>query len=200
MSETARGLDPVVLEGRRVRMEPLSTSLHWEGLLAIGTDPDLWKWTLNVCERPEALRAYLERALEEQSECRSLPFATRDLVTGRVAGCTRFGNIDLHNRRVEIGWTWVGRPFQRSHVNTEAKYLMMRHAFETVGCVRVELKTNALNSRSRNAMLRIGCKEEGTLRKHGLSERGTWRDTVYFSVLDDEWPAVKRRLEEMMER
>lgn len=200
MSGTAQGLDPVILEGERVRMEPLAIGMHWDGLLAIGTDPDLWKWTLSVCETPEALRAYLDTALLEQSEGRSLPFVTRDLVTGRIAGCTRFGNIDLHNRRVEIGWTWVGRPFQRSHVNTEAKYLMMTHAFESVGCVRVELKTNALNSRSRNAMLRIGCKEEGTLRKHGLSERGMWRDTVYFSVLDDEWPGVKARLEEMMKR
>lgn len=195
-----RGLPPVVLEGTRVRMEPLSMSLHWEGLLAIGTEPELWKWTLNECTTPEALRAYLERALEEQREGRSLPFATRDLVTGRIAGCTRFGNIDLHHRKVEIGWTWVGKPFQRSHVNTEAKYLMMRHAFETVGCVRVELKTHSMNAKSRNAMLRIGCKEEGTLRKHSVNERGVWRDTVYFSVLDDEWPAVKAGLEEMMAR
>ena len=200
LESPARGLAPVVLEGRRVRMEPLSLGMHWEGLLAIGTDPDLWKWTLSVCETPEALRAYLETALREQSEGRSLPFATRDLVTGRIAGCTRFGNIDLHDRHVEIGWTWVGRPFQRSHVNTEAKYLMLRHAFETVGCVRVELKTNALNTRSRNAMLRIGCKEEGTFRKHAVSERGVWRDTAWFSILDDEWPAVKARLEEMMQR
>lgn len=191
---TAR-LDPVVLEGRRVRMEPLSISMHWEGLLAIGTDPDLWRWTLNVCESPASLRTYLDRALEEQSQGRSLPFVTRDLVTGQVAGCTRYGNIDLANRRLEIGWTWVGRPFQRSHINTEAKYLMLTHAFEQVGCVRVELKTNALNQRSRDAMLRIGCKEEGTLRKHAISERGVWRDTVYFSILDDEWPAVRARLE-----
>jgi RimJ/RimL family protein N-acetyltransferase len=191
-------LQPVTLEGRRVRMEPLSLERHWEGLLAIGLEPDLWRWTLSRCERPEQLRAYLETALREQREGRSLPFATRDLVSGQVAGCTRFGTIDLHNRRVEIGWTWVGRPFRRSHVNTEAKYLMLRHAFETVGCVRVELKTNALNTPSRNAMLRIGCKEEGTHRKHAVSDWGVWRDTTYFSILDTEWPAVKARLERMM--
>jgi RimJ/RimL family protein N-acetyltransferase len=208
MSQTAPGnettdlapLTPVTLDGRRVRMEPLSLDRHWQGLLAIGLDLDLWKWTLSVCETPEALRGYLETALREQREGRSLPFATVDKASGRVAGCTRFGTIDLHHRRVEIGWTWVGRPFQRSHVNTEAKYLMLRHAFETVGCVRVELKTNALNTRSRNAMLRIGCKEEGTHRKHAVSDRGVWRDTVFFSILDTEWPAVKGRLEEMMER
>ncbi len=196
----AGGLAPVVLEGKRVRMEPLSLGMHWEGLLAIGTDPDLWKWTLTSCDTPEKLRAYLETALREQSEGRALPFATRDLVSGQVAGCTRFGNIDLGNRRVEIGWTWVGRSWQRSHVNTEAKYLMLRHAFETVGCVRVELKTNALNERSRNAMLRIGCREEGTFRKHLVNERGVWRDSVFFSILDDEWPTVKARLEERMKR
>jgi len=196
----AGGLAPAVLDGRRVRMEPLSLGMHWEGLLAIGTDPDLWKWTLNVCETPEQLRAYLETALKEQSEGRSLPFATRDLVSGEVAGCTRFGNIDRKNRRVEIGWTWVGRPWQRSHVNTEAKYLMLRHAFETVGCVRVELKTNALNERSRNAMLRIGCRFEGVHRKHAVSDRGVWRDTAWFSILDDEWPVVKAGLEGLMAR
>ena len=121
-----------------------------------------------------------------------------DKPSGRIAGCTRFGNIDRYNRRMEIGWTWVGRPFQRSYVNTEAKYLMLRHAFETLGCVRVELKTNALNRRSRDAMLRIGCVEEGVFRKHLLNENGTWRDSAYYSVLDDEWPAVKQRLEGML--
>ena len=193
-------LAPVTLEGTRVRMEPLSLDKHWDGLVAIGTEPDLWRWTLSLCDTPEALYAYLETALREQEEGRSLPFATVDVVSGRVAGCTRYGNIDLRNRKVEIGWTWVGKPFQRSHVNTEAKYLMLRHAFEEVGCIRVELKTNALNSKSRNAMLRIGCTEEGTQRKHAVSDWGVPRDTTFFSILDDEWPKVKRRLEEMMER
>ena len=201
--EVYRGPDrmaPVTLDGRRVRMEPLSLERHWDGLLAIGLEPELWRWTLNRCERPEQLRAYLDTALKEQAEGSSLPFATIDKEGARVAGCTRFGNIELKNRKVEIGWTWVGKPFQRSHVNTEAKYLMLSHAFEHVGCIRVELKTNALNSKSRNAMLRIGCVEEGTLRKHSTSDWGVPRDTTYFSILDDEWPGVKRRLEEKMER
>src|SRR5262245_53813834 len=191
-------MEPVTLDGKRVRMEPLSLQRHWDGLVAIGTHPDLWKWTLSNCDTPEALRAYLDRALEEQERGVSLPFATIDKPSGRIAGCTRYGNIELKSRRVEIGWTWVGVPFQRSHVNTEAKYLMLRHAFETVGCVRVELKTNALNMKSRNAMLRIGCREEGTMRKREVSDRGVWRDTVYFSILDTEWPGVKERLERMM--
>lgn len=191
---------PVTLEGARVRMEPLSIERHFGGLLEIGLDPDLWRWTLSNVETADDLGRYLQTALTEQSEGRSLPFATIDRASRRIAGCTRFGTIDRANRRVEIGWTWVGRPFQRSHVNTQAKYLMLRHAFETWGCIRVELKTNALNERSRNAMLRIGCVEEGTLRKREISDRGVPRDTVYFSILDEEWPGVKARLEEMMKR
>src|SRR4029453_11030231 len=128
----------------------------------------------------------------------SLPFATIDKESGRIAGCTRFSNIDRRNRRVEIGWTWVGRPFQRSHVNTGAKYLMLTHAFETLGCARVELKTHVLNERSRNAMKRIGCVEEGVLRKHAVNDDGVWRDTIFYGILDDEWPAVKARLERML--
>lgn len=189
---------PAVLEGRRVRLEPLDLAVHWEGLLALGLEPDLWRWTLAIIDSPEELRAYLETALRERDEGRSVPFATRDLASGRVAGCTRFGSIERAHRRVEIGWTWVGRDFRRSHVNTEAKYLMFRHAFETWGAVRVELKTNVLNERSRNAMKRIGCVEEGVLRKHAVSRNGTWRDTIYYSVLDTEWPAVKARLEALM--
>jgi RimJ/RimL family protein N-acetyltransferase len=191
---------PVTLEGRRVRMEPLDLGRHWDGLLAIGLDPDLWKWTINRPETAAELRGYLETALEEQRQGRSLPFATVDRVSGRVAGCTRFGNIEPRHRKTEIGWTWVGREFQRSHVNTEAKFLMMSHAFETWGVVRLELKTNLLNRKSRDAMLRIGCVEEGVLRKHMISDAGVRRDTVYYSVLDDEWPQVKARLESLMAR
>ncbi len=189
---------PVTLQGTRVRMEPLSFERHFAGLMAIGLDPELWRWTLNVCTTREDLSAYLREALDMQSEGNALPFATIDQATGRVVGCTRFGNIEPKHRRAEIGWTWVGKPYQRSHVNTEAKYLMLRHAFEKWGCVRVELKTNALNKKSRAAILRIGAKEEGTLRKHATSDTGVVRDTVYFSITDDEWPGVKARLEKMM--
>ena len=189
---------PVTLDGARVRMEPLSLERHLAGLCEIGLDPDLWRWTTNRVGTREDLRGYLETALREQAEGRSLPFATVDKPSGRIAGSTRFGNIDRHNRRVEIGWTWVGRSFQRSYVNTEAKYLMLRHAFETLGCVRVELKTNVLNRRSRDAMLRIGCVEEGVFRRYQRNEDGTWRDTVFYSVIETEWPAVKQRLEGML--
>jgi RimJ/RimL family protein N-acetyltransferase len=193
-------VEPVTLTGARVRLEPLSLDRHFEGLAAIAIDPDLWHWTLNVVASEEDLRGYLEEALQEQREGRSLPFATIDRATDRVAGCTRFGNIDRKNRRVEIGWTWVGRPFQRSHVNTEAKLLMLRHAFEVWGCIRVELKTNVLNRRSRDAMLRIGAVEEGVLRRHAISDRGVPRDTIYYSVIAEEWPAVRDRLLGLMDR
>lgn len=191
---------PVTLDGTRVRMELLVLDRHFEGLCAIGLDPDLWRWTLSAIATREELRGYLETALEEQAEGRSVPFATIDRASGTVAGCTRFGSIDRANRRVEIGWTWIGRPFQRSHVNTEAKYLMLTHAFETWGCRRVELKTHVLNERSRNAMLRIGCTFEGVLRSYQTSEAGVTRDTAIFSIVDREWPEVKARLETMMTR
>lgn len=189
---------PVTLTGEWVRLEPLSLERHLDPLASIALDPDLWRWTLNVVQTEDDLRRYLEDALREQAEGRSVPFATIDLTSGRAAGCTRFGNIETRHRRVEIGWTWVGREYQRTRVNTEAKLLMLKHAFETWGCYRVELKTNVLNERSRNAMLRIGAKEEGILRKHALNDRGVPRDTVYYSVIDSEWPAVKTRLQAML--
>ena len=192
-------LQPVTLEGDVTRLEPLS-SAHFAPLCEIGLDPEIWRWMINDVRSPEDLRRYLERALQEQREGKSLPFATVERASGKVVGSTRFGNIDPPNRRVEIGWTWIARPWQRTAINTEAKYLMLRYAFEIWGCARVELKTNAMNYRSRAAILRIGAKEEGTLRKHQISERGVSRDTVYFSIVDTEWPRVKAGIEERMRR
>ena len=122
-------------------------------------------------------------------------FATVERSSGRTIGSTRFMNIDRVNKRVEIGSTWIAPPWQRTAVNTEAKYLMLRHAFEVWGCIRVELKTDALNQKSRNAILRIGAKEEGTLRRHLMTWTGRVRDTVYFSIWDSEWAQVKAGLE-----
>jgi RimJ/RimL family protein N-acetyltransferase len=191
--------DPVVLEGSVVRLEPLTMG-HLDDLLEHALDPDLWRWTLSQVSTAEDLKRYLETALREREQGRSLPFAHVLRATGRAIGSTRFGSMEPRHRRVEIGWTWIGRTHQRTAVNTEAKFLMLRHAFETWGCMRVELKTNALNTRSRAAMLRIGCVEEGTLRHHAISDHGVVRDTVYFSILQREWPDVKRRLEAMMQR
>jgi RimJ/RimL family protein N-acetyltransferase len=146
------------------------------------------------------MRMYVATALVEKAYGVTLPFATCDRETGRVIGTTRYANIAPEHRRLEIGWTFVNPQWQRTPVNTEAKYLMFRHAFEKLGFNRVELKTNALNTKSRNAMLRVGCTEEGTLRRHMANPDGTSRDTVYFSVIAEEWPAVKTRLEEMLTR
>jgi len=137
-------------------------------------------------------------AFAEQERGQSIVFATVEHSSGRVIGSTRFMNIDRTNRRVEIGSTWIARAWHRTAVNTEAKYLMLRHAFEIWQCMRVELKTDALNQRSRNAILRLGAKEEGTLRRHLVTSTGRVRDTVYFSILDNEWPIVKARLESLL--
>lgn len=192
-------LEPVTLQGRHARLVPM-TAEHVPALWLAGSDPELWRWTVSLVRGEDDMRRYVEAALQWQAEGTALPFATTDAATGRVVGSTRFGNADALNRRVEIGWTWIARPYQRTALNTEAKYLMLRHAFESLGCMRVELKTDALNQRSRNAILRIGAREEGILRKHMLTDGGRVRDTVYFSIVDDEWPAVKARLEEMLAR
>ncbi len=190
---------PVTLSGTTIRLEPLSLA-HLPGLVAVGLDPSLWRWTLNKVHTPDDLRAYVETALREQTQGSSLPFATVLRSTGEIVGSTRFGNISLPNKRVEIGWTWVAPAWQRSAVNTEAKLLMLTHAFEAVGCARVELKTSALNTRSRNAMLRLGCVEEGILRQHAIADDGTTRDTVYYSILQAEWPPIKARLTDRLAR
>ena len=185
---------PVTLEGEHVRLEPLA-KIHLAGLAQIGLDEELWRWIpTQVCTTQE-MAAYIDTALEEQSRGVSLPFAVLEKARGRVIGCTRYGNIDRLHHRVEIGWTWVAREWQRTAVNTEAKYLLLRHAFETLGCIRVELKTDSLNEKSRAAILRIGAQQEGIFRNHMITASGRIRHTVYFSVLDCEWPAVKARLE-----
>ena len=192
-------LEPVTLEGRWVRLVPLSLD-HVPALWEVADDEDLWRLGVSRIQSRDDVRRYVDTALKWQEAGTALPFATTEAGTGRMIGSTRFANVDAANRRVEIGWTWVGRPWQRTPVNTEAKFLMLRHAFETLGCIRVELKTDVLNTRSRNAMLRIGAKEEGVLRKHVITEGGRVRDSVYYSVIDDEWPGVKARLQEMLAR
>ena len=183
----------MILEGAQVRLEPITLE-HHPALCEVGLDPELWQWIPYRATTAEEMRAYIQSALDAQAAGTAEPFATVERLTGRVIGSTRYMNIDRANRRVEIGATWIAKPWQRSAINTEAKYLMLRHAFETLGCIRVELKTDALNQKSRNAILRIGAKEEGTLRQHMLTWGGRLRDTVYFSVLDTEWPQVKAAL------
>jgi len=190
-------VQPVTLEGKCIRLEPLSLA-HHAALCHVGLDQDVWRWITAPVRTPEEMRAYIETALAEQAAGTALPFATIERASGRAIGSTRYGNIDRSNRRVEIGWTWIARPWQRTAVNTEAKYLMLRHAFETLGCIRVEIKTDSLNERSRKAILRIGAQEEGTFRNHMITASGRIRHTVYYSIIDSEWPAVKANLEEKL--
>src|SRR5437899_10567867 len=179
-------LEPMTLEGKCIRLEPLSLA-HHAALCEAGLDEDLWRWIAAPVRTPEEMRAYIETALGEQAAGAALPFATIEHASGRAIGSTRYGNIDRSNRHVEIGWTWIARPWQRTAVNTEAKYLMLRHAFETLGFIRVELKTDSLNQRSRSAILRIGAREEGTFRNHMITWRGRVRHTVWYSINGSEW-------------
>jgi RimJ/RimL family protein N-acetyltransferase len=191
--------EPVTLSGRAVRLEPLSLA-HHAGLCDVGLDPELWRVATAPLRTPEDVRTYIETALLSHSQGTALPFATVDQASGRVIGSTRFANIDAANRRGEIGWTWIARPWQRTAVNTEAKYMMLCHAFETLGFIRVELKTDSLNTTSQNAILRIGAKQEGVFRNHMICWDGRIRHSVYFSIIDSEWPEVKNRLEQKLAR
>ena len=188
---------PVVLEGQYIRLEPLQKN-HLAGLAAVGLDPELWRWIPTPVRTIDEMAGYIETALREKEQGASLPFALVERQTGRPIGSTRYGNIERINRRVEIGWTWVTREWQRTAANTEAKYLLLKHAFEALGCIRVELKTDSLNERSRAAILRIGAREEGTFRNHMITASGRIRHTVYFSIVDSEWPGVKARLKTML--
>jgi RimJ/RimL family protein N-acetyltransferase len=182
------------LAGRFVRLEPLRRA-HLDELCAVGFDPELWRWIPNRVATRDDMRGYIETALREQETGASLPFVVIHLESGRAIGSTRYGAVNLPNRRVEIGWTWYGRAFQRTPVNTECKLLLLTQAFERLGMIRVEFKTDALNEKSRNALLRIGAVQEGIFRKHLICESGRIRDTVYFAILDTEWPEKKRALE-----
>ena len=186
-------LEPRVLQGRIVRLEPLTLD-PVDRLGEIAYDPDLWEWTISRVETPAHLRQYVEEALALQRAGTALPFCTIEQGSGRAVGSSRFGNYDAANRRVEIGWTWVGRPWQRAAVNAEAKLLMLEYAFEQIGCLRVEFKTDALNLRSQGALAKLGAVREGVFRSHMIVQGGRRRDSVYYSILVEEWPEVRDRL------
>jgi len=191
---------PMTLEGSVVRLEPIRrghAQLFWD--VAKNDVEDIFRWIPYSMKTREDFEKLVDKAFVEQDRGESVVFATVERGSGKTIGSTRFMNIDRANKRVEIGSTWIAPAWQQTAVNTEAKYLMLRHAFEVWGCIRVELKTDALNKKSRNAILRIGAKEEGTLRRHLVTSTGRVRDTVYFSILDSEWPEVKARLESKLE-
>ncbi|HEY1483835.1 MAG TPA: GNAT family protein [Candidatus Acidoferrum sp.] len=192
---------PIILQGATVRLERLRrdhAADFWN--VAEGSLDEIFRWIPYQVRTSEDFAQIVEKAFAEQDHGDSIVFATVERNSNRVIGSTRFMNIDRFNRRVEIGSTWIAPAWQRTTINTEAKFLMLRHAFEVWKCIRVELKTDALNEKSRNAILRLGAKEEGTLRKHLVTWTGRVRDTVYFSILDTEWPAVKSRLESKLPR
>src|SRR3954468_116468 len=187
---------PICLDGSVVRLEairPEHADLFWQ--IAMNDLDDIFRWIPYSMRTLEDFERAVAKAHQEQDRGESIVFATMERSSGRTISSTRFMNIDRVNHRVEIGSTWIAPQWQRTAVNTEAKYLMLRHAFEVWKCVRVELKTNALNQVSRRAIGRIGGKEEGTLRRHMINDDGSFRDTVYFSIIEPEWPAVQRELE-----
>jgi RimJ/RimL family protein N-acetyltransferase len=185
--------EPVILDGQHVRLEPLSAA-HEEPLLRAAGDGELWNLTVTTVPSRATICEYLDSAFRAQAAGRELPFAIRDRNADRIVGTTRYRNIELAHRRVEIGSTWLAASAQRTAINTEAKLLLLTHAFEQLGCVRVELVTDVLNTRSRAAIARLGAKQEGVLRAHMIMPDGRIRDSVYFSIVDAEWPDVKARL------
>jgi len=189
----------LTLNGTVVRLEPLQREharLFWE--VAKDSVDDIFRWIPYAMTTEADFERLVAQAFDEQARGVSVVFTTVARDTGSIVGSTRFMNIDRANRHVEIGSTWIAPAWQRTAVNTEAKYLMLRHAFEEWQCLRVEFKTDALNERSRNAILRLGARQEGIFRKHMLTHTGRVRDSVYFSIVDTEWPAVKARLEEKL--
>lgn len=193
-------IEPLTLNGRKVRLEPLQET-HVPDLCRVGFDPEIWRWMLyGDIDSEEKMRGFVRRLLDWQQQGETLPFAVIHLGEGRAIGCTRYMELRPEAKGLEIGGTWYGKAFQRTGVNTECKYLLLRQAFEVNGCIRVQLKTDHNNLRSQRAIERIGAVREGVLRNHMIRPDGTVRDTVYYSILDREWPEVKERLERMMDR
>jgi len=190
---------PVTLDGRRVRMEPLADH-HLDDLARVAADASVWRWTIAGPIDDAGLRAWLATALANADSGTEMPFATISMETGRAVGSSRFMTIAPEHRRLEIGWTWIGTAYQRTGINREAKYLQLRHAFETLGAERVEFKTHARNLASRAALLGIGATFEGVLRHHTIMPDGSNRDSAFYGVLASEWPRVKARLEASLAR
>lgn len=192
-------VEPVILEGPRVRLEPLSLE-HLDALVSFGLNEDLWRYRTDVVSTRDEMRSYIEKLLAKQAQGEELGFAVIERASGAVRASTRLMSIDVANRGVEIGGTFIDPSWQRTFVNTECKFLLLRHAFETWRCIRVFLKTDSLNEQSRRAILRLGAREEGTLRNHMIMPGGRYRHSIYFSIIEAEWPDVKAGLEEKMQK
>lgn len=191
-------IEPVTLSGRHVRLEPLAM-IHHDALVEAASDGELWKLWYTSVPAPQAMRAWIETALAMRGQ-HALPFVIRDTRDDSIVGSTRYFNVDPHNRRLEIGHTWHATRAQRTGINTEAKLLLLGHAFETLQCIAVEFRTHWMNHQSREAIARLGAKQDGVLRQHQRMADGSLRDTVVFSIIDAEWPTVKRHLHYKLER
>lgn len=191
---------PVMLQGKHARLEPM-TEAHAPALAEIGIGQPFWDFMVyGKINTVDDMRNWVLDVLSREKKGTDLAFVVIHLESGRVAGATRYLNIMPNDRGLEIGGTWYGPEFQRTAVNTECKYLLFKHAFETLGCIRVQLKTDSRNERSQKAIERIGAVKEGVLRNHMILPDGYYRHSVYYSILDTEWPDVRKRLEEMMTR
>jgi len=192
-------LQPVTLRGEHVSLEPLQRE-HADALRGAAADGKLWQLWYTSVPTPDNTEAYIEQALAMQAQGIALPFVVRALAGGEIVGSTRYCNADAGNRRLEIGYTWYAERVQRSAVNSEAKLLLMRHAFESLDCIAVEFRTNWFNQRSRAAIARLGAKQDGVLRSHQRMSDGSLRDSVVFSIIASEWPAVRQHLTHKLRR
>jgi len=194
-----RFIEPVTLRGRVATLEPLAAE-HAPALARAAADGDLWRLWYTSIAPPDRMAEYVAAALDMRERFDAMPFVVRDNATGDVVGCTRFFNVDAKNRRVEIGHTWYAQRAQRTPVNTECKLMLLAHAFDALGCIAVEFRTHWFNQASRAAIARLGAKQDGVLRNHQLAPDGAKRDTVVFSIIDNEWPAVCAHLRFQLDR
>lgn len=190
-------IERVTLEGDLVRLLPMNED-HVHALYKIGSNREIWRWTTSNIEKFEDMENYVRTALAERDQGLALPFVTVDKASNEIVGSTRFGNISIQNRNAEIGWTWINPKWQRTYINTEAKLLMLTHAFETWKCIRIEIITDFYNEQSRNAILRLGAKQDGIFRNHLIVDSGRIRDSVIFSIIDSDWPEVRENLKQKM--
>ncbi len=194
-----RFIEPVTLRGTWATLEPLGSE-HVAALAAAAADGELWRLWYTSVATPERMGDYVATALDMRERLDAMPFVVRDNAAGDIVGCTRLFNVDAANRRLEIGHTWYARRVQRTPVNTECKLMLLTHAFEALRCIAVEFRTHWFNHASRAAIARLGAKQDGVLRNHHVMPDGSKRDTVVFSIIDSEWPAVRQHLRYQLER
>ena len=192
-------IQPVTLKGKYATLEPLARE-HEADLKHAAADGDLWRLWYTSVPAPEKTRSYIDAALSMREDLGAMPFAVRDNASGEIVGCTRYFNVDAANRRLEIGHTWYAKRAQRTAINTECKLLLLTHAFEKLACIAVEFRTHRFNHASREAIARLGAKQDGVLRNHQILPDGSYRDTVVFSIIESEWQAVKRNLVFLLDR